>query len=68
MAAEGLEKLTEVPVEFFKDGSAFVNKCQKPNQKEYLKIIRAVKIMDTLVMGEEEDVFPFDYHTGGLAI
>ena len=28
MAAEGLEKLTEVPVEFFKDGSAFVKKCQ----------------------------------------
>lgn len=44
MAAEGLEKLTEVPVEFFKDGSAFVKKCQKPNEKEYLKIIRAVGI------------------------
>lgn len=44
MAAEGLEKLTEVPVEFFKDGSAFVKKCQKPDEKEYLKIIRAVGI------------------------
>lgn len=33
MAAEGLEKITEVPVEFFKDGSAFIKKCQKPNQK-----------------------------------
>lgn len=30
--AEGLEKITEVPVEFFKDGSAFVRKCQKPNK------------------------------------
>ncbi|CAH2350515.1 hypothetical protein CLIB1423_01S11848 [[Candida] railenensis] len=33
MAAEGLEKITEVPVEFFKDGSAFIKKCQKPDQK-----------------------------------
>lgn len=31
--AEGIEKLAEVPVEFFKDGSAFVRKCQKPTQK-----------------------------------
>lgn len=31
--AEGIEKIAEVPVEFFKDGSAFVRKCQKPTQK-----------------------------------
>jgi protein transport protein SEC61 subunit gamma-like protein len=33
MAAEGLEKLTEVPVEFFKDGAAFVQKCTKPDKR-----------------------------------
>lgn len=33
MAAEGFEKFTEVPLEFFKDGSAFVRKCQKPDRK-----------------------------------
>ncbi|KAI5952915.1 hypothetical protein KGF54_003782 [Candida jiufengensis] len=44
MAAEGIEKITEVPVEFFKDGSAFVKKCQKPDQKEYFKIIKAVGV------------------------
>lgn len=33
MAAEGLEKITEIPVEFFKDGSAFVKKCKKPDKK-----------------------------------
>ncbi|CAK7902342.1 protein transport protein Sss1p [[Candida] anglica] len=44
MAAEGLEKFTEVPVEFFKDGSAFVKKCQKPTKKEYFQIIRAVGV------------------------
>ncbi|KAI5961582.1 uncharacterized protein KGF55_003899 [Candida pseudojiufengensis] len=44
MASEGIEKITEVPVEFFKDGSAFVKKCQKPDQKEYFKIIKAVGV------------------------
>ncbi len=33
MAGDGLEKFTEVPVEFFKDGSAFVQKCTKPDKK-----------------------------------
>ncbi|SGZ53111.1 CIC11C00000001691 [Sungouiella intermedia] len=42
--AEGLEKIAEVPVEFFKDGSAFVRKCQKPTKKEYFKIVRAVGV------------------------
>ncbi|EDK44819.1 Sec61p translocation complex subunit [Lodderomyces elongisporus] len=50
MAAEGIEKLTEVPVEFFKDGSQFVKKCQKPDQKEYFKIIKAVGV-GFLMMG-----------------
>lgn len=33
MAAEGFEKLAEVPAEFFKDGTAFIKKCQKPDKK-----------------------------------
>ncbi|ODQ78648.1 hypothetical protein BABINDRAFT_64255 [Babjeviella inositovora NRRL Y-12698] len=44
MAAEGLEKITEVPTEFIRDGSAFIKKCTKPDKKEYLKIIRAVGV------------------------
>lgn len=44
MAAEGFEKLTEVPTEFLKDGTAFIKRCQKPDRKEYFKIIRAVGI------------------------
>lgn len=40
MAAEGLEKITEIPVEFFKDGTAFIKKCQKPSQQgTYIWII-----------------------------
>lgn len=31
--ADGIEKITEVPVEFFKDGTAFVKRCQKPDKK-----------------------------------
>ncbi|KAI3402832.2 hypothetical protein KGF56_004293 [Candida oxycetoniae] len=56
MAAEGIEKLTEVPLEFFKDGNAFIRKCQKPDQREYLKIIRAVGI-GFLMMGVLQEEF-----------
>lgn len=48
--ADGLEKLTEAPSAFFKEGTAFVNKCKKPDQREYLRIIRAVGI-GFLMMG-----------------
>ncbi|GMM36789.1 translocon subunit [Saccharomycopsis crataegensis] len=40
--ADGFEKALEVPVDFVKDGSAFVRKCTKPSQKEYVQIIKAV--------------------------
>lgn len=39
-----IEQLAEAPLEFVKDGSAFIQKCKKPNNKEYLKIVRAVGI------------------------
>ncbi|AAS54647.1 AGR157Cp [Eremothecium gossypii ATCC 10895] len=39
-----LEKLSDAPLEFFKDGTAFLSKCNKPNQREFLQIIRAVGI------------------------
>lgn len=38
MASDGFEKVVEVPVEFVKDGSAFVRKCAKPTQKGMSKI------------------------------
>ncbi|GMM31208.1 translocon subunit [Martiniozyma asiatica (nom. inval.)] len=37
-----IEKITETPVEFVKDGVRFVQKCTKPSKKEYLQLIRAV--------------------------
>ncbi|CAN6666024.1 protein transport protein Sss1p [Trichomonascus vanleenenianus] len=48
--ADGLEKLTEVPVEFIKEGTTFINRCTKPDKKEYSKILRAVGV-GFLVMG-----------------
>lgn len=37
-----IEKLTETPVDFVKDGVRFVQKCTKPSRKEYLQLVRAV--------------------------
>ncbi|CDK24171.1 unnamed protein product [Kuraishia capsulata CBS 1993] len=48
--AEGIEGITEVPVEFVKSGVQFVAKCTKPSQKEYWKIVRAVGV-GFLMMG-----------------
>lgn len=33
MAKDGLESITQVPVDFVKDGSAFIQKCTKPDKK-----------------------------------
>ncbi|KAK9448653.1 uncharacterized protein V1518DRAFT_427803 [Limtongia smithiae] len=43
-------KLAEYPQEFFKDGSAFIKRCAKPNKKEYLRIVQIVG-MGFIVMG-----------------
>lgn len=45
-----MEKITDAPVEFFKDGARFVQKCTKPSQKEYLQLLRAVG-MGFIMMG-----------------
>lgn len=37
-----IEKLAETPLEFVKEGTQFLNKCKKPDLKEYTKIIKAV--------------------------
>jgi hypothetical protein len=31
MAGDGLEKVTEIPVEFIKEGTTFLNRCTKPD-------------------------------------
>lgn len=31
MAGEGFEKISEIPVEFIKEGTTFLNRCTKPD-------------------------------------
>ncbi|CCE89474.1 translocon subunit SSS1 TDEL_0A01420 [Torulaspora delbrueckii] len=42
--ASQIEKLTDAPLEFVKEGQQFLAKCKKPDVKEYTKIVRAVGI------------------------
>ncbi|EGR46898.1 hypothetical protein MKX07_003357 [Trichoderma sp. CBMAI-0711] len=42
--ADQVEEILEVPREFFKDGVQFINRCQKPDKKEFLKLCQAVGI------------------------
>jgi len=40
----------EMPREFIKDGTQFINRCTKPDKREFLKISQAVGV-GFLVMG-----------------
>ncbi|KAK3940162.1 hypothetical protein QBC46DRAFT_261673 [Diplogelasinospora grovesii] len=40
--ADALQEILEVPKDFLKDGSQFINRCQKPDRKEFMKICQAV--------------------------
>ncbi|KJZ76636.1 Putative protein transport protein Sec61 subunit gamma [Hirsutella minnesotensis 3608] len=42
--ADQIESFVEVPKEFVKDGVQFINKCQKPDKSEFLKISQAIAI------------------------
>ncbi|KAJ1959112.1 hypothetical protein GGI12_004509 [Dipsacomyces acuminosporus] len=42
--------LGEAPMQLIKEASWIIRRCTKPDQKEYLKIVRAV-LMGFLVMG-----------------
>jgi len=45
-----VQELLDAPREFFKDGLQFMRRCQKPDQKEFIKITTAVG-MGFLIMG-----------------
>ncbi|PHH77354.1 hypothetical protein CDD82_3558 [Ophiocordyceps australis] len=42
--SEHYESLIDVPREFIRDGMQFINKCQKPDKKEFLKISQAIAL------------------------
>ncbi|KAI5301044.1 Sec61p translocation complex subunit [Ascosphaera pollenicola] len=48
--SDELQQLADIPKDFVKDGMLFVNKCTKPDKKEFLKISQAVG-MGFLIMG-----------------
>lgn len=48
--ADQVQEILDVPREFVKDGIQFLNRCQKPDKKEFLKISQAVGV-GFLIMG-----------------
>ncbi|KXJ93755.1 hypothetical protein Micbo1qcDRAFT_158619 [Microdochium bolleyi] len=48
--ADQLQEFLDVPKDFVKEGTQFLTKCTKPDQKEFLKICQAVG-MGFLIMG-----------------
>ncbi|KAH8551125.1 protein translocase SEC61 complex gamma subunit [Umbelopsis sp. PMI_123] len=39
---EQIQEFVDAPKNFFKDGMQFVNRCTKPDQREFLRICQAV--------------------------
>ncbi|KAH6626940.1 hypothetical protein B0J18DRAFT_464909 [Chaetomium sp. MPI-SDFR-AT-0129] len=48
--ADQVQEFLEVPREFLKDGIQFINRAQKPDRREFIKISQAVGV-GFLVMG-----------------
>ncbi|KAJ9120153.1 Protein transport protein Sec61 subunit gamma [Naganishia vaughanmartiniae] len=42
--ADAVREFAEVPRQFVKEGSQFVNRCTKPTYKEYIQLCRAVAV------------------------
>jgi len=42
--SDQVQQILEIPQEFLKDGTQFLNRCTKPDRKEFLKISQAVAI------------------------
>ncbi|EGS18155.1 uncharacterized protein CTHT_0061700 [Thermochaetoides thermophila DSM 1495] len=48
--ADQIQELLDVPREFLKDGIQFINRAQKPDRREFIKISQAVGV-GFLIMG-----------------
>ncbi|GHJ83950.1 hypothetical protein NliqN6_0352 [Naganishia liquefaciens] len=42
--SDAVKEFVEVPRQFVKEGTQFVNRCTKPTQKEYIQLCRAVAV------------------------
>ncbi|KAF2090134.1 translocation complex subunit Sss1 [Saccharata proteae CBS 121410] len=48
--SDQLKDLADVPKDFIKDGTQFLNRCTKPDKREFIKISQAVGV-GFVVMG-----------------
>ncbi|KAL2262280.1 hypothetical protein VTK26DRAFT_1872 [Humicola hyalothermophila] len=48
--ADQVQEILDVPREFIKDGVQFINRAQKPDRREFIKISQAVGV-GFLIMG-----------------
>ncbi|KAK0552042.1 hypothetical protein OC846_002481 [Tilletia horrida] len=48
--ADTIKDLADYPQSFIREGTQFMNRCTKPNKKEYLQICRAVGL-GVVIMG-----------------
>jgi len=48
--ADQVQELLDIPREFIKEGTQFINRCTKPDRREFIKISQAVGV-GFLVMG-----------------
>ncbi|KAG0637289.1 hypothetical protein HOY80DRAFT_973754 [Tuber brumale] len=42
--SDQLAQIADIPREFLKDGTLFINRCTKPDKREFIKISQAVGI------------------------
>ncbi|ODM18494.1 putative protein transport protein Sec61 subunit gamma [Aspergillus cristatus] len=48
--SDNFQELADIPKDFVRDGSLFIKRCTKPDQREFIKISQAVG-MGFLIMG-----------------
>ncbi|KAI9808574.1 MAG: hypothetical protein M1825_003723 [Sarcosagium campestre] len=48
--SDQLKEIAEIPRDFLRDGTLFLNRCTKPDKREFIKISQAVGI-GFVVMG-----------------
>ncbi|KKY19761.1 putative translocation complex subunit sss1 [Phaeomoniella chlamydospora] len=48
--SETFQEIADVPKDFLRDGTQFLNRCTKPDRREFIKISQAVG-MGFLIMG-----------------
>jgi len=48
--SEQIKEIADIPKDFLRDGTQFINRCTKPDKREFIKISQAVG-MGFVIMG-----------------